>query len=95
MEIAIGLYSLAVPFLFEGLGGFFVVAHAHRGGVAGGRAGRPGLDGGAGPGAADPADGRNPAGPDPVRRGGAVAAGTDGRLALCGQHGRRGASAAS
>ncbi len=26
MEISIGLYSLAVPFLFEGLGGFFVVA---------------------------------------------------------------------
>ena len=25
MEIAIGLYSLAVPFLFEGLGRFFVV----------------------------------------------------------------------
>ena len=26
MEISIGLYSLAVPFLFEGLGGFFVLA---------------------------------------------------------------------
>ena len=26
MEISIGLYSLAVPFLFEGLGGFFVMA---------------------------------------------------------------------
>ena len=43
MEIAIGLYSLAVPFLFGGLGPVFRGVHASRWRVAGGRDGRAGL----------------------------------------------------
>ena len=89
MEISIGLYSLAVPFLFDGLGGF---SWCVRESLASRR--RPGWPcgshGGARSGTANALDGRNSSGLDPIRRGGAVAARTNGRGPLRSQHGRRG-----
>ena len=47
MEISIGLYSLAVPIVFEALGGFFVAATQIVGESPAAALGRPDLDGGA------------------------------------------------
>ena len=90
IEIAVGLYTLMVPVIFEWLGAGFVMASRFVGESPESAIAIRVVTAVLAPGAADPVDGRHASCADAVRLVRTLAAGTRGGRALCGEYGGRG-----